>query len=293
MRKNPVLENEMKRYTRNMKTAWMILGVNLLLALIALVAQVGFSGKDNYMTILQYRFPIQCYVMMGYGLFAVICIIIPGLAGGAIAGERERRTLDLLLTTHLSSWKIVLGKLESSLCLIFLVSFSTLPVIGLVMIYGGITIVDLLELILSLLIAGVFIGSIGIFYSSFIRKTTVAVIASYLTVVILVLGSIALLYGIYYIYAIQGAYAETGEEVQLGGWIYLLLINPLVTLYGMIGQQTTNNYGLIHLCSYFDDYSHSFGVEHMVELSILVQLAISSILLVAAGKRIHPMNKKE
>ena len=65
MRKNPVLENEMKRYTRNMKCAWIILGVNLVLALFALIAQMGLSGRENYMTILQYRFPIQCYVLMG------------------------------------------------------------------------------------------------------------------------------------------------------------------------------------------------------------------------------------
>ena len=152
MRKNPVLENEMKRYTRNMKCAWIILGVNLVLALFALIAQMGLSGRENYMTILQYRFPIQCYVLMGYGLFLAICILIPGLAGGSIAGERERKTLDLLLTTHLSPWKIILGKLESSLCLIFLISFSTLPVIGLVLIYGGITLVNLFQLILNLVI---------------------------------------------------------------------------------------------------------------------------------------------
>ena len=78
-------------------------------------------------------------------------------------GERERKTLDLLLTTHLSPWKIILGKLGSSLCLIFLISFSTLPVIGLVLIYGGITLVNLFQLILNLVITGIFIGSIGIF----------------------------------------------------------------------------------------------------------------------------------
>ena len=74
--------------------------------IVCLIAQMGLSGRENYMTILQYRFPIQCYVLMGYGLFLAICILIPGLAGGAIAGERERKTLDLLLTTHLSPWKL-------------------------------------------------------------------------------------------------------------------------------------------------------------------------------------------
>mgnify|MGYP000700666445 CR=1 FL=1 len=93
-----------------------ILGVNLVLGLFALIAQMGLSGRENYMTILQYRFPIQCYVLMGYGLFLAICILIPGLAGGSIAGERERKTLDLLLTDPSESLEnFILGKLESSL----------------------------------------------------------------------------------------------------------------------------------------------------------------------------------
>ena len=257
----------------------------------ALIAQMGLSGRENYMTILQYRFPIQCYVLMGYGLFLAICILIPGLAGGAIAGERERKTLDLLLTTHLSPWKIILGKLESSLCLIFLISFSTLPVIGLVLIYGGITLVNLFQLFLNLVITGIFIGSIAIFYSAIMRKTTVAVILSYVTVVLLVLGTVGILFGIGYIQQMQGMYQEDFTGIRLGGLVYLLYFNPAVTLYGLIGQQTTNAYGLVRLCGYFGDYSHSFGVEHMVELSILVQLGCSALLLIAAGRHINPMRK--
>lgn len=291
MRKNPVLDSEMKRYSRNMKCAWIILGVNLVLALFALIAQMGFSGRNDYMTIQQYRFPIQCYVLMAYGLFLAICVMIPGIAGGAIAGERERRTLDLLLTTHLSPWKIILGKLESSLFLIVLISFSTLPVIGLVMLYGGITLFNLLQLIGSLVITGIFIGSIGIFYSAIMRKTTVAVILSYVTVLMLILGTIGVIYGVGYIQTMRGMYSEDFTHMQVGNVIYLLLLNPAATLYGMIGQQTTNSYGLMEICSYFGDYHHSFGVEHMVELSVLVQLICSGVLLTVAGRHINPMRR--
>ena len=237
MRKNPVLENEMKRYTRNMKCAWIILGVNLVLALFALIAQMGLSGRENYMTILQYRFPIQCYVLMGYGLFLAICILIPGLAGGSIAGERERKTMDLLLTTHLSPWKIILGKLESSLCLICLISFSTLPVIGLVLIYGGITLVNLFQLILNLVITGIFIGSIGIFYSAIMRKTTVAVILSYVTVVLLVLGTVGILFGIGGAFLISGVvkiaaptYAFT-PSISFGAILLATLFSSVVGIF--------------------------------------------------------------
>ena len=182
-------------------------------------------------------------------------------------------------------------KVESSLCLIFLISFSTLPVIGLVLIYGGITLVNLFQLILNLVITGIFIGSIGIFYSAIMRKTTVAVILSYVTVVLLVLGTVGILFGIGYIQQMQGMYQEDFTGIRLGGLVYLLYFNPAVTLYGLIGQQTTNAYGLVRLCGYFGDYSHSFGVEHMVELSILVQLGCSVLLLIAAGRHINPMRK--
>lgn len=237
--------------------------------------------------------PFSDPVLCPDGIWFVPCHLYtdPGTAGGAIAGERERKTLDLLLTTHLSPWKIILGKLESSLCLIFLISFSTLPVIGLVLIYGGITLVNLFQLILNLVITGIFIGSIGIFYSAIMRKTTVAVILSYVTVVLLVLGTVGILFGIGYIQQMQGMYQEDFTGIRLGGLVYLLYFNPAVTLYGLIGQQTTNAYGLVRLCGYFGDYSHSFGVEHMVELSILVQLGCSALLLIAAGRHIHPMRK--
>ena len=116
-------------------------------------------------------------------------------------------------------------------------------------------------------------------------------ILSYVTVVLLVLGTVGILFGIGYIQQMRGMYREDFTGIRLGGLVYLLYFNPAVTLYGLIGQQTTNAYGLVRLCGYFGDYSHSFGVEHMVELSILVQLGCSALLLIAAGRHIHPMRK--
>ena len=116
-------------------------------------------------------------------------------------------------------------------------------------------------------------------------------ILSYVTVVLLVFGTMGILFGTGYIQQMRGMYQEGFTGIRLGGLVYLLYFNPAVTLYGLIGQQTTNAYGLVRLCDYFGDYSHSFGVEHMVELSILVQLGCSALLLIAAGRHINPMRK--
>ena len=234
---NPVLENEMKRNMRSIKGSWVIFIVNVILTVVALLTYFGTVGQQDFLTSGQYRFPVQYYVMMAYALFLMICILVPGIAGGSIAIERDRRTLDLLLTTHLSPWKVVIGKLESSLSFIFLVAFSALPVMALILVFGGVSFVDLFALVGILVISGIFIGSVGIFCSAVIRKTTVATIASYVIVVLLTLGILILLTGSHYILNVRAEQMGNFEGVDIGKWVYLLYLNPLVIYFGLLSNQ--------------------------------------------------------
>ena len=278
MKINPVLENEIRRNMRSMKVSWMIFGGNLLLTLVAVVTCFGTGAGRDYMAAAQYRFPVQCYMIMAYVLFILICLLVPGIAGGSIAIERERRTLDILLTTHLSPWKIIVGKLEASLCVIFMLACSALPVISLVLIYGGISLTDLLALVAILVICGIFIGSIGVFCSAICRKTTVATVLSYVIVLFLALGTIALVAVIYYVLGVQAERMEIYQAPDVGGWIYLLYLNPLVTFYGLLSHQVGSGSELINVCCCFGDFAQDPGVRHMLPAAIAVQLLLSVIL---------------
>lgn len=291
MKINPVLENEIRRNMRSMKVSWMIFGGNLLLTLVAVVTCFGTGAGRDYMAAAQYRFPVQCYMIMAYVLFILICLLVPGIAGGSIAIERERRTLDILLTTHLSPWKIIVGKLEASLCVIFMLACSALPVISLVLIYGGISLTDLLALVAILVICGIFIGSIGVFCSAICRKTTVATILSYVIVLFLALGTIALVAVIYYVLGVQAERMEIYQAPDVGGWIYLLYLNPLVTFYGLLSHQVGSGSELINVCCCFGDLAQDPGVRHMLPAAIAVQLLLSVILLIIAGRRINPLRR--
>ena len=288
MKINPVLENEIRRNMRSMKVSWMIFGGNLLLTLVAVVTCFGTGAGRDYMAAAQYRFPVQCYMIMAYVLFILICLLVPGIA---IAIERERRTLDILLTTHLSPWKIIVGKLEASLCVIFMLACSALPVISLVLIYGGISLTDLLALVAILVICGIFIGSIGVFCSAICRKTTVATILSYVIVLFLALGTIALVAVIYYVLGVQAERMEIYQAPDVGGWIYLLYLNPLVTFYGLLSHQVGSGSELINVCCCFGDFAQDPGVRHMLPAAIAVQLLLSVILLIIAGRRINPLRR--
>ena len=81
------------------------------------------------------------------------------------------------------------------------------------------------------------------------------------------------------------------SEVNVGVGIYLLLLNPLVPYFGLISGQLGSGNELQIMVSSFGDFSNSWGVQHMVMLGILVQLILSGLLLIIAGKRINPLNK--
>lgn len=291
MRMNPVLENDMKRNMRSMKSSWVVFGINLLLTIISVAAYFGTASPGGYLSSGQYRYPVKCYMLIAYTLFFMIYLLVPGIAGGSIAIERERKTLDILLTTHLSPWKIVLGKLESSLSMIFLIAFSTLPAVSLILIFGGVSVVDLLALVVILVISGIFIGSIGIFCSAMIRKSTVATIVSYVIVMMLILGTVAILMAGHYFLEARAQQMGNYNSANMGRWIFLLLLNPLFSYFGLLSHQVGSGNELLEICNYFGEYSGSMVVRHMLLISIMVQIVLSAVLLYAAGKNINPLRK--
>src|SRR5262245_6186358 len=61
------------------------------------------------------RFGERFLVVFLFAQAAVVVLVTPAVAAGAIGEEKDRRSLDLLLTTSLTSWEIVTGKLAARL----------------------------------------------------------------------------------------------------------------------------------------------------------------------------------
>lgn len=77
------------------------------------------------------------YAFMGLQFFGVM-LLAPAYTAGAIAEEKERRTLEFLLATDLEDREIVLGKVFARLANIGLLLLVGLPVISLLQVIGGI-----------------------------------------------------------------------------------------------------------------------------------------------------------
>ncbi|HUR53831.1 MAG TPA: ABC transporter permease subunit, partial [Gemmataceae bacterium] len=68
----------------------------------------------------------------------VVCVVTPVVVAGAITEERDRGTLDFLLSSPLSNAEIVLGKMAARLAFMVGLLLTGLPVLTLTMFFGGV-----------------------------------------------------------------------------------------------------------------------------------------------------------
>lgn len=119
----------------------------------------------------------------------LVIFLAPAYTTGAISLEREKQTLDLLVTTPISSLAIVLGKLFSALTFVFLLIISSIPLTSLVFVFGGAAPEDVIKGYLMLLVTAVGLGSIGLFCSTLFRRTQAATVVTYFVVLAITLGA--------------------------------------------------------------------------------------------------------
>lgn len=111
---------------------------------------------------------------------AAIFVLTPAYLAGALAEEKERRTLELLFTTHLSDREIVLGKLAARLAHLAGVLLAGVPLLVLTQLWGGVDI----HLLTAAFVVSAFnllsVGAISIFCSSVCPTVALGMLASYL-----------------------------------------------------------------------------------------------------------------
>lgn len=175
---NPVLEKEFRLRMRTVRSP---LALMLYLAAIGLLA-FGFMYmmQQNYGSqgINPDRSRELFYFLSGAQL-VLIAFMTPGLTAGVISGEREKQTLNMLLTTQQSSGTIILSKLFSSISFMLFIVFATMPIYSVVFLYGGISPVQVLSVFLFYIFMMFALGSVGVLFSTIFKKTVVSVIMTY------------------------------------------------------------------------------------------------------------------
>jgi len=181
---NPVLVKELKLRFRSFKSfSGLMFYLAVLCIFIAgfLLLTTGFTGKGFFSPDASFMmFTVLTILQM-----ALVLFITPSLTAGAISSEREKQTLNILLTTTQSSTQIIIGKLLSSVAFLVLMLIAGLPLYSLVFLFGGVSPSQLISIFLFYLVTVVAIGSIGVMFSTITKRTIVAMIATYGSIIFL------------------------------------------------------------------------------------------------------------
>jgi ABC-type transport system involved in multi-copper enzyme maturation permease subunit len=180
---NPIVEKELRSRMRTGRASLLISFYLLTLAGVGwftyiIVRRQASGGVSNG----------QVSVHVGTTIFRALTVwelvlvlfIAPALTAAAIAGEKERQTLDLLLCTRVRPASIVIGKLVASLLFSLLLLLASVPVFSVVFLFGGVELRQVIGVAGILGLTAVVIGSIGLLCSTLMRRPTGATVVAYI-----------------------------------------------------------------------------------------------------------------
>ena len=186
---NPVVTKELRGRMRGSRTYWLLFGYVLVLSLILFFSYLGWwsqhsaemetGGSSAGFTVGRNFFKI-----LFYSQAVMMALITPALTAGAITVEREQRTFELLRGTILRPGAIVWGKLSSSVSFVVLLLTSSLPLLSLCFLLGGVSPGEVFFAYLLLIGDAFLFGAIGLCWSAYAAGTATATVLSYATLIV-------------------------------------------------------------------------------------------------------------
>lgn len=181
---NPVLQRELLTNLRANRSFVLMLFYQMALALVLLVAYPSGQRVDLSTDSSAARQLVDFFFL---GQYVLASLMAPTFAAGAISGEKERKTYEMLLASPLRPWAIVIGKMVASLTHLAVLIIASLPIIMLALPLGGVSIYEVLGAYLWLMISILLFGSIGLACSCGFRRTASSLVVSYLIILPLVI----------------------------------------------------------------------------------------------------------
>lgn len=283
---NPVLLKELRVRMRGVKSMFLIMFYLMVLAGVAFLVTINTVDRYSAFT-MNPTMLISAYASIGVIQFLLIVFIAPALTSGAISGERERQTLDLLLSTKMAPRSIVVGKLFASISQVILLVFSSLPIFSIVFLFGGISFFDIVKLFLFYLISAILMGSIGIFFSTYMKKTTVANVMTYGFILFIIAGT-AFLNAVYILMQMRH-----NPNFVLGSPLPITYINPMVGFISMLADQFGVNRFAGGIWGVFGMTARSkIDMSTIWIVNMAVDLAFSFIFMALSAMKLNPVKWK-
>ena len=188
--------------------------------------------------------------VIGQSIFTILSIfqlilvsfIAPAFTSGQISMEREKQTLDLLVSTPMRPGAIVVGKLAAALAFVVLMIVAAIPITAIVLMYGGASVDDIVRQQLVLLATALALGAIGLFYSALLKRTQSATVLTYITLLALTLGTV-MIFIFWNVVMNQDEGGGFGRQDRPPE--QLMYVNPMVAMLDVVSNTEPGGFGAI------------------------------------------------
>lgn len=283
---NPIIKKDLRVTSRSMKMAWELFAYVAILGIIFLLM---FSAFRSYSSDFDNTELYQAYVFFFPALaitqLGIIAIAIPVITASSISGERERGTLDTLLTTTAGLNSIVFGKMMSAVIRVMIFIIASIPLMAISFMVGGLSWMVLFEFLGLSLVYAIFAGSIGVYCSARCKKTITSVMMSFgLYFVVYALSFVPMIIAAIMFSRSYGSALENALKTTFT----LQLANPVVNFVVFFVTRLTSEDFLEDM---FDNIFLGNSNVWMI-LSVIVQLLLAWFFLKLAANRINPLNDR-
>ncbi|MDU3722924.1 MAG: ABC transporter permease subunit, partial [Clostridium celatum] len=272
-----------KLAVRSIKFTLMIFAYIAILS-VAAVIYYNSLNSEVFVNGLNLQSSVMFYVVMAIGQAVLLMFIVPSLTSTAICSEREKQTLDILLSSKLTPLQIIVGKVFASSLRVIVLIICTMPLYAICSLIGGVKLSNIIELIIFFIVNTIFVGSIGVFVSTYVKTSKVATALSYGLVLFIYVGIIVIAWAIFIISMMKLSSSGTmiSDMPKVSPIVYLSPVAGFASLLiNQVGLGAEFNYMLIEL-----------GMNQNTEyISIVVQLVLSAIFIYLAAIKLNPLNK--
>ena len=181
---NPVLQRELLVNLR------MHRGFVLLLSYMALLGVVVYGAWPSQIRLDLTTSPEEAknlVDMFFLGQYILVSLMAPSFAAGAVAGEKERKTYEMLLASPMKPGAIVLGKLLASMSHLAVLVFCSLPIVMLCLPLGGKSLWEVLATYTAMSASVLVFGMISLTASCYFNRTIASQLVSYMLILPLAL----------------------------------------------------------------------------------------------------------
>jgi ABC-type transport system involved in multi-copper enzyme maturation permease subunit len=175
---NPVLQNELIANLRQTRTFVLLFAYVALLGFLVFAAwpaeqRIDMSNSDAAKPLVNLLF---------LGQYMLMSLMAPSFAAGAITGEKERDSFEMLLASPMKPAAIVFGKFAASLCPLAELMIGSLPVVMLCLPLGGVQFFEILAAYLAMISSVALFVMISLWCSSYFVRTSASLVVSYLMI---------------------------------------------------------------------------------------------------------------